>query len=166
MPNTVVKLVEQLWIERHLLLQVRDMHPEFLVCKPELEAMMAVLSWFHDGSGRYVQKRSFQQTSDSDSMEQSLGFKLLLGTLLMLAHFLECPCYDSLLIQPAGSTAADNWMWEYITEWQPFISITTEDWDAAEWALLDDQSMGKGHPSPTSGGKKQVQVAYCHKLNW
>ncbi|KAJ1729060.1 hypothetical protein LPJ61_003707, partial [Coemansia biformis] len=194
-----VKLVERSWIERRLLLQVRDTHPEFSVCEPELEATMAALSWFHDGGGRYVQKRSFQRTSDSDSTERSLGFKLLLGTLPVmmrqtawypdaypepemrtcpkghppddpkeetLAHFLECPRYDSLPIRPAGSTAADNWMWEYITERRPFVGITTEDWDAAERALLDGQSTGEGRPSPTSGGKKRVQAAYRHKLNW
>ncbi|KAJ2714676.1 hypothetical protein H4R19_001605 [Coemansia spiralis] len=76
-----MRMVEESWTEERLLQQVRTAHPEFSVCKPELDAMMRALSWYHGGDGRYAPKRSFGRTSDHDCTERSLGLKLLLGTL-------------------------------------------------------------------------------------
>ncbi|KAJ2343276.1 hypothetical protein GGH91_003244 [Coemansia sp. RSA 2671] len=77
----MVARIEHEWVATSLLEQLRVANPEFSIRRWEKEALLKALSWYAAGDGTYAGRRSFVKTSEHDSMEWSLGLKLLLGNL-------------------------------------------------------------------------------------
>ncbi|KAJ2751653.1 hypothetical protein GGI19_004342 [Coemansia pectinata] len=90
-PSKMMAHIEREWMAERLLEQVRVAHPEKSIRRRELDAVLKALSWFALRDGSYTVRRSQGRTSERDSAERSLGWKLLLGNLPVMKR--QCGYY-------------------------------------------------------------------------
>ncbi|KAJ1641704.1 hypothetical protein LPJ64_006361, partial [Coemansia asiatica] len=82
-PGALIKCIEREHMVTRLTQQVQAALPQTgaTVGPEEINKVLMALSWFTDGKERYEAKGSFQCTSERDTLECSLGIKILLGNL-------------------------------------------------------------------------------------
>ncbi|KAJ2861608.1 hypothetical protein GGI22_002417 [Coemansia erecta] len=78
-PGPLIKRIERTVMEAHLLAQVRKANLQEQIELEDVKDTLAANAWFAAGNGKYESKNSFKKTTERDSTERSLGFKLLLG---------------------------------------------------------------------------------------
>ncbi|KAJ2401104.1 hypothetical protein GGI23_001615 [Coemansia sp. RSA 2559] len=78
-PGSLIKRIERTVMDAHLLAQVRKANPQEQIELEDVKDTLAANAWFAAGNGKYESKNSFKKTTERDSTERSLGFKLLLG---------------------------------------------------------------------------------------
>ncbi|KAJ2567322.1 hypothetical protein IW140_004535 [Coemansia sp. RSA 1813] len=75
-----------------------------LLCKYEqveeedIQDVLAAGGWFSFGDGRYQANNSFSKTSERDSTERSLGYKLLFGSVSAMVR--QTTCYLQAYLEP------------------------------------------------------------------
>ncbi|KAJ1663809.1 hypothetical protein EV178_004700 [Coemansia sp. RSA 1646] len=63
---------------------VRVANPQEQIEQEDVKDMMAASIWFSTGKGKFHAKNSFRKTTERDTSERSLVYKLLLGNILAM----------------------------------------------------------------------------------
>ncbi|KAJ2212409.1 hypothetical protein EV179_004662 [Coemansia sp. RSA 487] len=80
-PGSLIKRIERTVVGKRLLAQVRVANPQEQIEQEDVKDTMAASTWFSAGNGKFHAKNSFRKTTERDTSERSLVYKLLLGNI-------------------------------------------------------------------------------------
>ncbi|KAJ2087827.1 hypothetical protein EV179_004468 [Coemansia sp. RSA 487] len=83
-PGSLIKRIGRTVVDEQLLGQVRVANPQEQIEQEDVKDMMAASIWFSTGKGKFHAKNSFRKTTERDTSERSLVYKLLLGNILAM----------------------------------------------------------------------------------